>query len=69
MTYAFNSTEESSFISRGAVVSGLLIYLLPAAFGADSIWFAMPITELLVAVFVITMMRCYTKQLSNGNQK
>ncbi|WP_330672034.1 hypothetical protein [Blautia ammoniilytica] len=29
---------------------------------ANSIWFAMPITELIVAVFVAAMMRRYQKQ-------
>lgn len=32
--------------------------------GADSIWFAMPLTELLVAVYVVCMMLRYTKQLA-----
>ena len=31
--------------------------LLPVASGAGSIWFAMPITELVVAVFVAVRMR------------
>lgn len=52
-------------VSRGAVISGILIFLLPMAAGADSIWFAMPITELIVAVYVIAMMTRYTKQLPN----
>lgn len=55
-------------VSRGAVISGILIYLLPAVFGAGSIWFAMPITELAVAVFVVTKMARYTKQLPNMPQ-
>lgn len=46
----------------GAGISGILIYLLPLAAGADSIWFVMPITELTVAVFVGTMMRRYQKK-------
>lgn len=52
-------------VSRGAVISGILIFLLPAAAGADAIWFAMPLTELIVAVYVITMMVKYTIQLPN----
>ena len=44
-------------VGRGAVISGILIYLLPAVAGAGSIWFAMPITELIVAAFVAVMMR------------
>lgn len=69
-TYYFQALMKpaTSFIvsvSRGAVISGILIYLLPAVFGAGSIWFAMPITELAVAVFVVTKMARYTKQLPN----
>ena len=51
-------------VSRGAVISGILIYVLPADAGATSIWFAMPVTELLVAVYVVIKMTQYTKQLS-----
>ena len=36
--------------------------LLPVVAGADSIWFAMPITELVVVVFVAVMMRRCQKQ-------
>ena len=49
-------------VGRGAVVSGLLIYLLPMAAGPNSIWFAMPITELTVAIFVAVMMRRYQRK-------
>lgn len=49
-------------VGRGAVISGVLIYLLPAAAGANAIWFAMPITELVVAVFVAVMICRYQKQ-------
>ena len=46
-------------VARGFVLSGILIYILPAAAGADSIWFAMPITELAVAIYVICeMVKC-----------
>ena len=51
-------------VSRGAVISGILIYLLPLICGADSIWFAMPLTELIVSIFVAIMMTRYTKRLS-----
>lgn len=50
-------------VSRGAVISGFLILLPPAAIGADAIWFAMPLTELLTAVYAIAMMIRYTRQL------
>ena len=64
-TYYFQSLMKPSasfFVSvaRGMVVSGILIYALPALAGADSIWFAMPITELLVAIVVIILMVRYT---------
>lgn len=50
-------------VARGFVLSGILIYILPAAAGADSIWFAMPITELAVAIYVICEMVKYTRSL------
>ncbi len=67
-TYYFQALMKpsTSFIvsvSRGVVISGILIYLLPAVAGADAIWFSMPLTELLVAFYVIAMMTKYTKQL------
>ena len=46
-------------VGRGAVVSGILICLLPAVAGPDSIWFAMPITEAVTAVYVaVRMIAC-----------
>ncbi len=51
-------------VARGAVVSGMLIYILPAVAGADAVWFAMPVTELLVAVYVVLKMVRYTKAVS-----
>lgn len=48
-------------VARGLVVSGIFIYLLPVVAGADAIWFAMPITELLVAVYVVYKMMQYTR--------
>lgn len=67
-TYYFQALMKpsTSFIvsvSRGALISGILIYLLPALTGADAIWFAMPLTELIVAVYVAIKMKRYTKQL------
>lgn len=65
-TYYFQALlkPRTSFIvsvGRGAVISGILICLLPLVAGADSIWFAMPITELITAVYVASMMLRYTK--------
>ncbi len=52
-------------VGRGLVVSGALIMLLPLTAGADSIWLSMPVTETVIAFFVIYRMVRYTKQLSN----
>ena len=51
-------------VARGLVISGILIYLLPAVFTGNAIWFAMPVTELIVAFYVIHEMIKYTRQLS-----
>mgnify|MGYP005759418297 FL=1 len=50
-------------VARGLVISGVLIYLLPAVFSGNAIWFAMPVTELAVAVYVTRQMIKNTKQL------
>lgn len=56
-------------VSRGLVVSGIFIFLLPLLAGANSIWFSMPLTELLVAVYVVRMIIRYTKQLPTERRK
>lgn len=55
-------------VSRGAVISGILIYIFPAVLGANAIWFAMPVTELLVAIYVTVEMIRYTKAISVGEK-
>ncbi len=46
-------------LARGAAISGAMIMVLPLIFDASSIWYAMLITEILVAVFsMIYMIRC-----------
>ena len=50
-------------VSRGIIISGLLVFAMPALLGADSIWFVMPLTEMIVAIYVIFMMVRYTRQL------
>jgi len=56
-------------VSRGALISGILICVLPAIAEANTIWLAMPLTELLVAIYVIAMMTNYTKRLpKEGNR-
>lgn len=67
-TYYFQAlmkpaTSFAVSVSRGALISGIFIYLLPAIAGADAIWFSMPLTELIVAIYVIAMIIKYTKQL------
>lgn len=44
-------------VARGLVISGILILLLPLTAGADALWLAMPITELVVAIYVAVKMR------------
>lgn len=55
-------------VSRGAVISGILICVFPALLGANAIWFAMPVTELLVAIYVTVGMIRYTKAISVGEK-
>ena len=60
-TYYFQSVMKpaTSFaisVARGVVISGALIMLLPIAFGEQALWAAMPVTELIVAVFVTRFM-------------
>lgn len=67
-TYYFQALMKpaTSFVvsvSRGALISGIFIYLLPVIAGADAIWFSMPLTELIVTIYVIAMIIKYTKQL------
>ena len=67
-TYYFQALMKpaTSFVvsvSRGALISGIFIYLLPAIAGADAIWFSMPLTEFIVTIYVIAIIIKYTKQL------
>ena len=64
-TYYFQALmrPQASFVvavGRGLVISGLLIVLLPRMFTPSAIWLAMPITEIIVAVFAAFMIRKYT---------
>ncbi len=67
-TYYFQSIlrPRAAFIvsvARGLVISGALILALPAVDGPDAIWFAMPVTELLTAVYTALAIRRYTRAL------
>jgi len=71
-TYYFQSIlqPKAAFVvsvARGLVVSGALIMLLPL-FTPSALWFAMPITELSVAIYVAFMMKHYTANLSQKVQ-
>ncbi len=50
-------------LSRGLIIGSVMLYLLPALFGADSLWFAMPVAEISVAAVTAVLMRCSTKKL------
>lgn len=71
-TYYFQAIlqPKASFIvsvARGLVISGVLILALPVVSGADSLWLAMPITEFVVAIYVVVRMKQATKALpENG---
>lgn len=51
-------------VARGCLISGVLIMLLPVVAGADALWFAMPVTELIVMFYAINRIRLYTKKLT-----
>ncbi len=63
-TYYFQAIMKANVsmiasLARGVVISGAMILLLPALLGAASIWYAMLITEVLVAAYgVWHMIRC-----------
>ena len=50
-------------VARGLVISGILIIVLPILISADAIWFAMPVTELLVMIYAAAAIQKYTKAL------
>lgn len=50
-------------VARGLVISGALIIILPLIFNANILWFAMPITELIVLIYSAIMIKKYTTAL------
>ncbi len=69
-TYYFQAIMKPSIafvvsVARGLIISGALILLLPTVIGADSLWYVMPITELLVMFYVTAMMKKETAALPN----
>lgn len=72
-TYYFQAIvkPQAAFIvsvARGLVISGILILLLPALAAPEAIWAAMPLTELMTAVYVVCMIVRYTGQLKDYAQ-
>lgn len=68
-TYYFQSilkarTSLGISLSRGLVIGGLMLYILPVLFGADSLWFAMPVAEISVAAVTALLMRYFTQRLN-----
>ena len=54
-------------VARGLVISGILIMVLPVLVSAGAIWFAMPVTELLVMLYAAAAIRKYTRALPEGS--
>lgn len=53
-------------VTRGLVISGIRILVLPAVTGAQLLWFAMPITELLTMFCAASAIRKYTAALPDS---
>lgn len=67
-TYYFQSilkarTSLGISLARGLFIGGIMLYLLPALFGADSLWFAMPAAEISVAAVTAILMWRFTRKL------
>ena len=68
-TYYFQSIMKPQIafivsVFRGIIISGTLIILLPLI-NKNALWFAMPLTELLIMIFALIMIIINTKQLNN----
>ncbi len=69
-TYYFQSIMKARIafvisVSRGLIISGVLIMVLPMLFEPSSIWLAMPISEAIIFTFAAMAMRLPDKR---GNQ-
>lgn len=67
-TYYLQSTMHGTIsmviaLLRSVAVSGLLLFVLPLFMGIQGVWIAMPISELLVAVFAL----CYIQRQNNAD--
>lgn len=70
-TYYFQSIMKPAAalivsVSRGCLLSGALILLLPSLIGADALWLAMPLTELATALFAGWATVKYTRELPSA---
>ncbi len=70
-TYYFQSilkarTALGISLSRGLIVGGAMLYILPALFGPDSLWFAMPVAEISVALVTAVLMHRFTARLDGA---
>lgn len=68
-TYYFQSILKARIslgisLSRGLIIAGVMLYVLPVVFGADSLWFAMPVAEISVAVVTAILMWKFTRKLA-----
>lgn len=72
-TYYFQSIMKPGYsmavsVLRGIALSGTLIFILPAIFPAEAIWFAMPVTELVTAALsVFLICRCSARLRAGTN--
>lgn len=55
-------------VARGIAISGILILVLPAVTGAQPLWFAIPITELLTMFCAASAIRKYMAALPDSEQ-
>ena len=67
-TYYFQSILKARIslgisLSRGLIIGGVMLYILPALFGPDSLWFAMPVAEISVALVTAVLMGRFTRKL------
>lgn len=68
ITYYFQSTMKPTLafmisVGRGLFVSSAFILLLPALFGADSIWWAMTLTEIVTFLVIVIVLKNVRKKI------
>ncbi len=63
-----NGTSFIISIGRGIVISGILLYVLPLI-SPSALWYTMPVTELIVAVFAVIMMVVSARKKPAGKQQ